>query len=215
VVSLSRFQMIAWTVLVLSAFLTAVLANVVQPGVTDPLAIGISHTLWALLGISTTSLVASPLILSGKAAVAPDASEQAHTFRLLARQGEDRDQLDNKGQLVVNKDVSQARLSDMFTGEETGNAAHLDLARVQMFFFTMVTLASYGVVLAYFFAGHAPGPVDHLPPLNTSMLALIGISHAGYLTAKAVPRSGTGAALAALAGARGLNPSPALTEPED
>lgn len=192
VMSLSRFQMAAWTVVVLSAFLTAVLWNVLDPNNHDPLNVAVSQELWILMGISTTSLVASPLILSGKAERVPDASEAATTFELLAQQGDDKAKVATKGQLVVNTDLSQARFSDMFTGEEAGNAAHLDLTRLQMFFFTLVTLASYAIAVGYCFQQLPHGPITQLPPLNSSMLVLIAISHAGYLAAKSVPHSQTG-----------------------
>jgi hypothetical protein len=61
-ISLSRFQLIAWTVVVLSAFLTAALFNI-RAGADDPLAIAIPEQLWILMGISTTSLIGSPLLL--------------------------------------------------------------------------------------------------------------------------------------------------------
>jgi hypothetical protein len=60
-ISLSRLQMILWTTVVLSAFLTVALNRVVM-GEADPLAVGIPTQLWVLIGISTTSLVGSSLV---------------------------------------------------------------------------------------------------------------------------------------------------------
>ena len=64
-ISLSRLQLIIWTIVILSAFLTAALSNV-RSEVVDPLAIAIPLQLWILMGISTTSLVGSPLIKNQK-----------------------------------------------------------------------------------------------------------------------------------------------------
>ncbi len=188
VMSLARFQMVAWTILILSAYLTAALSNI-YTGQADPLAISLPKELWVLMGISTTSLVGSPLIMSTKAGRAPNAAETARTFDLLAQQGDTQATLTTKGQMVANTESKLARFSDMFTGEEVGNAAHLDITRLQMFFFTLVTLLAYAVMLAHMFGAHAGGMIAELKALDQSMVALIAISHTGYLAAKAAPHS--------------------------
>jgi hypothetical protein len=115
--------------------------------------------------------------------------ETAKTFDLLAKHGDDPSKLDTKGQIVVNDDPSMARWSDLITGEETGNAAHLDLARVQMLFFTLIIGLAFGAALYDIFASVIDAKLETLPDLDASMLALIGISHSGYLAAKAAPHS--------------------------
>ncbi|RJR10034.1 hypothetical protein C4588_04100, partial [Candidatus Parcubacteria bacterium] len=112
--------------------------------------------------------------------------------KLLEQQGDKDSTLDTKGHIVVNTDISRARWSDMFTGEEVGNAAHLDVARLQMFFFTLVSALAYAVLLGTMFSGDVSHGISSLPALDKSMVALIAISHAGYLTAKAVPHSQPG-----------------------
>lgn len=187
VVSLARFQMALWTCLVLSAFVTAALLDL-QHDAAKALAITVPGELWALMGISTTSLVGSPLILATKADKPANAAEMLQTLGLLSSRGAAPS--DNKGQLIVNRDIAGARWSDLFTGEEVANAAYLDLTRIQMFFFTVLTAATYGASLFWMFTGFdAASGVHALPSLDRSMVALIGISQAGYLTAKAIPRS--------------------------
>jgi hypothetical protein len=139
-ISLSRLQIVLWTVVVLSGFLTAALSNLAtaQP---NPLSIAIPNTLWLLMGISTTSLIASPVIKTTKASQVPNAEEQTRTFALIAKQtGVDTvaGKVANKGHMVVNTRFEDAQWADLFRGEETGNAAHLDLGKVQMFYFTLV-----------------------------------------------------------------------------
>ena len=73
VMSLSRFQMVAWTLLILSAYLTAALANIAT-GQAHPLAINLPQELWVLLGIGTASLVGSPLLLNAKMTKTPNAA---------------------------------------------------------------------------------------------------------------------------------------------
>lgn len=191
VMSLSRFQIILWTLLVLSGYLVAALWNILS-GQVLPLKIEIQQELWWLMGISTASLVGSPLILNDKATKVANTSEVSNTFKLLEQQGDKDGTLDNKGHIVVNTDIAEARWSDMFTGEEVGNAAHLDVARLQMLFFTLITAVAYAVLLGNMFSGDVSHGIMSLPVLDKSMVALIAISHAGYLTAKAVPHSQAG-----------------------
>jgi hypothetical protein len=191
VMSLSRFQMILWTILILSAFLTAALLNLNFNQATA-LDIALAPELWALMGISTTSLVGSPLILSTKETKRPDQAELRRTFTLLQKQGDSDATLRANGQIVANTDNSKARWSDMLTGEETGNAAHLDLTRIQMLFFTLVTALAYGSVLAHAFWEYGNSGIHELPKLSEGMIALIAISHTGYLVSKAVPHSQEG-----------------------
>ena len=54
--SLSRLQTVAWTVLILSAFVTTALTNISAKGdLSKVLNISIPQSLWILLGISTTT----------------------------------------------------------------------------------------------------------------------------------------------------------------
>ncbi|MEW6181754.1 MAG: hypothetical protein AB1500_01065 [Bacillota bacterium] len=188
-ISLSRLQMTLWTIVVLSGFFTAALSNL-RNGQTAPLSIAVPSELWLLMGISTTSLVGSPLIKSGKRAKEPRQAERDCTFDLIAKQGGDINKVTNKGQIVVNTTPEEARWSDLFRGEETGNAAQLDLAKIQMFYFTLILVLAYATALGAALAGSA-AKIAGFPALDPGMVALMGISHAGYLTNKAVPHSET------------------------
>jgi hypothetical protein len=189
-ISLARLQMTLWTIVVLSGFLTAALSNLAAAQPT-PLAIRVPGELWLLMGISTTSLVASPLIKSTKRSMPANEEEKSRTFALLARQmGTEKiaDSVTSRGQLVVNTRPEAAQWADMFRGEETGNAAHLDLGKIQMFYFTIVLVLAYAVALGTAFASNDVR-IGQLPALDSGMVALLGISHGGYLTHKAIPHS--------------------------
>lgn len=184
-ISLARLQAILWTIVVLSAFLAGALFNI-HAGGKDPLAIGVPEELWILMGISLTSLVGSPLILNRKKSEQPEAEEFVRTKEILGRQGEDVSEVHHDGKVLVKTYPMKASVSDLFRGDETGNAAQLDLVKVQMFYFTLVLGLAYCVQLGNLFFD--PGEsITGLPELSASMLTLFGISHAGYLVNKATP----------------------------
>jgi hypothetical protein len=156
--SLSRLQLVLWTLVILSGLLTIALTNIGQNSST-PLAINIPPQIWVLMGISTTSLIGSPLLKSNKMA---------------------------EGKIKTRDDVQEAEVADLFRGEEVSNCNVLDLAKVQMFFFTLVLVLVYAVRLGSLFINtHAP--ILMLPDIDPSMTTLLGISHAGYLANKAIP----------------------------
>ena len=179
--------MILWTILILSAYLTAVMVNVdlKRP---EPLSIVIPPDLWLLMGISTTSLIGSPLILSAKKARETKEPDKQRALKALTRQAVDTGKVAIMGQLVVNQTPEVARLADMFQGSETGNVGLLDLGKVQMFFFTLIIVLAYASALSTLFQ-QGRGPIQALPVVDGGMLALLGISHAGYLVNKALPHS--------------------------
>lgn len=192
--SLSRLQLLMWTTVVLSGFLTAVLVNV-STDQTDPLNVAIPQELWILLGISTTSLVGSPLILGNKKNQPLTLTEQAQknsTLNLMAEQKVGQGQANQacdivvQGKLVGYSKPQCASFSDIFKGEEIANGGHLDLAKVQMFFFTLVLVLVYTIALGRMFATFdGSTAITSFPAVDQSMVALLGISHAGYLVNKA------------------------------
>lgn len=183
--SLSRLQMVVWTVLILSGFLAAALTNIEEQH-PAPISIAIPPELWLPMGISTTSLIGSPLILNLKKS--RPASEEKKTWALeqLAQQMVDITKVAIHGQIVVNQTPQSAHWGDLLRGSETGNAGQLDIGKLQMFFFTLVLVLVYGAGLAALFKDN-PARITALPTVDGGMLALLGISHAGYLVSKAIP----------------------------
>ena len=168
--SLSRFQAVLWSLLILSAFLAAALINLhlkLLSSPTDALAITIPAELLALLGISGTSLVGAQLILHAK-------SQKLE-------------------QIATHLAANQADWYDMFKGDDAANAAYLDLSKLQMFYSTIILVLVYGFALAGMFMGGDPKSlaITAFPSLSATMVTLLGISHAGYLLYKAVPRAQT------------------------
>jgi len=188
-ISLSRLQMLMWTVLVLAGFLVAVLINIRRT--SSPLSIQLPEQLWALLGISTASLVGSPLIKNSKTNEKPNTEATAKTLAEMANQGVDITHVKAEGKILVNEKPEDASWADIFKGEETGNGANLDLAKIQMFFFTLVTWSVYALALGNLLRNlvHTNAAITAFPPVDGSMVALLAISHAGYLANKAVPQT--------------------------
>lgn len=195
-ISLSRFQLAFWTILILGSFFVAGVFNL-KSGQSHPLGIGLPPEIWALMGISSASLVATPLINYNKANRTPDAATINQTVQSLQSQvlaftkmdpaaPEAATLVETKGALVIKTKPAYSQWSDMFKSDEAGNADVLDLGKVQMFFFTVVVGLVYAFNLAQKMSGAEQG-ISGFPELDASMVGLMGISHATYLTKKALP----------------------------
>jgi hypothetical protein len=190
--SLSRFQMIVWTLIIVSAYFTIASARI-SAGAADPLGIAIDWQLWALIGISSTSLVGTPLILHDKEqrAIAQKLKSKQERANVIA-------QITGKAPKIVTLLVKEipklsdrtstdnAEFSDIFKADEKPDGtAHVDMSKVQMFFFTIISAISY-IVLLYNLINTTP-TASSLPVLPPGLIALLTISHGAYLTNKAVP----------------------------
>lgn len=154
----------------------------------DSLNVAIDSRLWILMGISTTSLVASPLILNTKKDQEPDDGVEAKAAAAVGgTQAEIKD--NRQGLVYANPDKADAKLSDMFQGDELGNTTHVDLAKVQMFYFTVIAAAAF--FAAVFHNLLVNGDLARLPALSDGFVAVLGISHAGYLGSKGISHTPT------------------------
>jgi hypothetical protein len=185
--SLSRLQLVLWTLVVLSAFLTVALFNIRNTEMPDPLLIKVPSQVWGLLGISTASFVTAATIKSQKKNLNVSDEAAQKTTEALRKVGDNPRKLaDPQGALVAYERPRDASISDLFKGDEVIAAAYLDLGKVQVFFFTLIVVFAYAAEVGALLYG-APHPIKSLPDLSTGIVALLGISHAGYLTSKAVP----------------------------
>ncbi len=189
--SLSRFQMILWTLIILSAYLIIALERVhAKPSIADALGIALDQRLWALMGISTASLIGTPLIQSSKKAQDPKPEEMQKAEKALNEPSTEIAK-NSQGVLYANGDIKDAAFSDMFEGDEVGNTAYIDVAKVQMFFFTVVAALSYGVTLFYWIVNKQPAELTAFPVLSGGLIAILGISHAGFLVNKSTTHTPT------------------------
>ncbi len=200
-VSMSRTQIILWTLIVFPAIFVLAAQKAHYLGGDQALNFAIPREIWGALGISIASLVGTPLLLQPKTDQVP--SDKALT-KTQAAMSDPSQQISAQqisqqslGTLFSNPDPSDARISDMFQGDEVGNAAYVDPAKVQMFVFTLVLVLSYAVSLWKMFGGITISSdpalrnlqlmaITALPTLSASQIAVLGISHAGYLSSKAV-----------------------------
>lgn len=166
--SLSRFQLVLWTWLFVSSFFAIAWARKTMNVDMDP-------ELWALMGISVASAAGSVIIKGTKGAMEPKSATS----------------VDRRGLLIINKEQKKASLLDMFKGEEITDHEYVDISKVQMFFFTAAAWLGYvGILWTAALSPNAEGLVK-FPALSASLVTLIGISHAGYLTIKAAPKTPT------------------------
>jgi hypothetical protein len=191
-ISLSRLQVTLWTLVLLPTLSTVYWTRYQQlPSQTPPgkvwqaLDFAVPDEVWALLGIQLTSAAASRLILTQKKEKLVDNPTRTNGVTRMNLLGDDGAK--SVGALLARDDVSKASWSDLVLSEEVGDAGTLDLSRVQNLFFTGVVVTAYFHALSELFGGN--GLITALPPISSGMVTLVGISHAGYLTAKAVPKT--------------------------
>jgi hypothetical protein len=190
--SLSRFQLVVWTGLIVSGFFVIALERIHSAVAAQPLAIGIDWQIWALLGISTASFVGTPLLNTNKKSKEPRKSELVKKTATRFNEHEDEVDRNREGILYGNSSVAFARFTDMFQGDELANAQLVDVAKLQLFFFTIVVAIAYGTQLFQLIAyGDLDLPGVRLPVLQDGLLALMGVSHAGYLGAKGIDQTPT------------------------
>jgi hypothetical protein len=181
--SLSRLQVVLWTLLIVSAFSAIALQS-------GNVAIYMDPELWALMAISTGSAAGAVIIKSTKAGQDPDPTATAVKAAPAAA---------TAAPLGVLVKAAKPRFSDLFKGEEIVDSDYVDISKVQMFFFTVASIVGYTTALAHndfcrsLEAGNgaADGYTLFFPPVSTALVTLIGISHAGYLTVKAAPHTPT------------------------
>ncbi|HEY4642504.1 MAG TPA: hypothetical protein VII75_14265 [Thermoanaerobaculia bacterium] len=187
VMSLSRFQAVLWTVLILADYATILLGRAWQGMSLVDAKDLLRPDLLSLMGISYASAVGTSIVNANKAGKPTPASAVAEAQTNL------NDDAGNftaaQGVMYKNKDVSDANVGDMFQGDELADAHTTDLSKVQMFFFTIVSAVVFlGTADAMFTNMKSIGDVL-IPQLPENLIALMGISHAAYLGNKAVTRT--------------------------
>lgn len=216
-VSLSRLQMSLWTVVILSCFTVAVSINIKHGLGIDALGVAIQAELWTAMGISTASLVGSPLILSGKKRKSRS-TRRGDLPQETKKIDEDRDEtiaerirtvFAERPGALVNREGGTRESKDLVANRFDGvvyrneNPAEASLAELftgeEVSNFDVVDLTRlqaffFTVVLVLTYAFNAVSylakadTVTELPSLGASGLSLLAISTGVYLTGKAIPK---------------------------
>lgn len=188
-VSLSKLQMLLWTVLVVCSLLTVATYRIHDMAIpaAKALVITLPPELLFAMGISAASFVATPALLSLKAAETP--TEEALATTRAAR-GDD--VVEYEGKVDRRSSPAGASLTDIFRGDEVGNNLSLDVSKVQQLAISLLLLGIYAGMV-YRELGLHPTMSD-LPKLQESLVQLMGISHASYLAYKAAPKTASGTA---------------------
>lgn len=181
-VSLSKFQVTLWTVLILSASTSAAAYRCFEQGAGATLDLKIPFELVLAMGISAISFAGTPLILSAKADKnGSQLSLERTADKLSMTMGE----VDATGLVFGRADPALASWADMFRGDDNANAASADISKIQQFMISIGLVLMYGGLLWTYFASGAI--LQGFPPLDQQFIWLLGISHASYLAYKAAP----------------------------
>jgi len=198
--SLARAQAALWTVVVFAILLTTAEWNlalppgtVMPPEVMGPLDIAIPSALLTALGLSLFSALAAPALVTIHGDTTPEATGkqlEAASDRIQALTGK-MPGLQASGQVVSNRDIGSASWQELLTGDEVGQAAKVDLSKVQQ---AMLTVIIVGIYVAAFLEALKGGAWLVLPQLGGDAVRLLAISHAGYLAYKVMPKPDASAA---------------------
>jgi hypothetical protein len=184
-ISLSRLQIVLWTLLFVATFLVLYVWNVghastSSSGLETALAFKVPSTIWLLMGISGASAVGAPLILSSKsdpgpAAPTPPVPQDPTKY------------LD--GIVVKRRLGAKPQWSDVLLGDEAGNDDAIDISKLQQLMLSLVAIVAYAYAIGRCMTAAKSGVVSALPDMDGGFIALIAASHATYLGYKAVSHS--------------------------
>ena len=164
--SLNQFQVVVWTVIGLPLIVSVALWRVVHGEPADAWEFKIPGELLAVMGITLASSVTSVSIKAVK---------------------------DNtRAQAVAKHLPGTSAFSDMFLTEEGDSGLFgIDVTKVQNFIITLALLATYvWIVLAAFADLQGKAVPGALPAFSEQMIALLALSHGGYLVGKVPNRAG-------------------------
>jgi hypothetical protein len=158
--SLTSFQVVAWTWVLLSLLSAVFIDRLVgngPAGLATAMNIGVPQSLLILAGISGGSAVLSSAVKATKI---------------------------GKGDPTADAAGPQPQFRQVFMVEEGDSTDKtVDVTKFQGFFFTVMAILAYLAMAGSMLAG-ATHPLDSLPDLGQGMTWLIGISHAAYIGGK-------------------------------
>ncbi len=219
--SLSRIQMVCWTVIILSAHLTLTLTRIVHSNDKEghtlyasglpsdksenyASAVGIPKEVLALLGISIGAALITPVINNTKGRKTNRKDDTVKKSKKLDNSsvvplyenvlkmnvGSNRN-VSNIGAIQINKKIENAKLIDIFMGEEVKNYKLLDISKIQQFVITLAVMVSYMYIVFRSFS-RVELPIHEmniLPNIPKDLLYLVIASHTYYIGNKVITQS--------------------------
>ncbi|OAV51476.1 hypothetical protein A6U98_01435 [Rhizobium sp. WYCCWR10014] len=180
--SLSRLQVLFWSVLVLSLFSVTSIFLVGATGTVGALP-QYPWAIWALLGISIGTTPLSGLILLSKSTQPPQPNAEQS---IMADPNST-----NVGRVEVNLSQNGWSFLDFFRGEEVANRNEIDISRFQYFVITLVLMIIFvGLVTNELWTLQtaqdwlAWAKDKSYPHLNETFIGLLALSHGSYLGMK-------------------------------
>lgn len=186
-ISLSRFQLICWTILLLGSLAAMGIYNLLsKTGAGTALNIQIDPQIWALLGLPAfTAITASAIKDSNRGTSTADktnANADKTASDVKARENLTADPTFD-GRVLTKPDPTQARWLDMVLGDFEG-AQNIDASKFQKLVITLLVLVVYAGSIWAIFSKADGSPLTAFPPVTNGLVALLGISHAAYLADK-------------------------------
>jgi hypothetical protein len=214
--SLTNLQIAAWTLVLAPAINVAAAFNALgdtRRPTADRLSTAFDFTIpsevWILLGINIATLAGTSIVLGHKT----DDRNGVPTDRALADAGLGIESRSESGswnttfvdssraprsanRVVQVRGVAQANLSpldaqwsELFDGSEIGNFQYVDVGKVQMLLISGIVIIGYALLLGSTFAAKDLPVFSGFPTFSQGLLALIAVSHAGYIANLAAPHT--------------------------
>jgi hypothetical protein len=153
--SLSQLQLVIWTFTILP-LITAIFWKRLVSGLNDPLDVVIPTELLVVMGISGATVVGSKLVPTK----------------------------DTKTRNNPEKTGSKGFFFDLIMKKRKDVPATLDMTRFQQLMITGIVVFFFVFTTVKILKGMKTSEVTEIPSFNETLVVLIGISHAGYLTMK-------------------------------
>ena len=147
--SLAQFQMVTWTIVVLSLITAVFVARLLGPSPATALEFTVPRTLLLVMGISLGSLAGSAVIKGTKDQMRP-------------------------ASIAASNDQDRPRWWQLFTLEEGALADKaVDIGKFQNFWLTVILVTGYVAMTVSWLSGKSPDAITTLPDFSESMVTLL------------------------------------------
>ncbi|MDM4769053.1 hypothetical protein [Solimonas sp. SE-A11] len=188
-ISLSRLQLIVWTLLLLSALQAVGIFNIpacLTGDMRGPVDVRIPSEIWVLLGLGSFTAVAAPTIKQRYRSHSLQHGTLADAIAVHVKTGlRLQTQGSFDGRVYRNATPADARWLNLVMGDYEG-AAYIDISKVQHLVLTLLLVLIYALALNQLLDKPLPyrEAISQFPEISSGFLSLLGISHAAYLADK-------------------------------